>query len=173
MLVRRETPADAAAVRSVHAAAFARPGEGEPFEAVLAVLLRESGDAVAALSLVAEVGGEVAGHVVCSRPTAAGGARPLLGLGPVGVLPAHQGRGVGGALLHAVLGAADALDEPGIVLLGAPAYYGRFGFEPAARHGVLSPVPAWGEHLQVRRLTAWGPEHAGPFAFAPPFDDAP
>jgi putative acetyltransferase len=98
---------------------------------------------------------------------------PLLGLGPLGVLPARQGRGVGHALVHAGLAAADALDEPAVVLLGAPAYYGRFGFAPAARHGVRSPEPAWGEHLQVRRLTAWSARCAGPFAFAPPFDEAP
>ncbi len=173
MLVRRELEGDRDAVRRVHAEAFARPGQGEPFEARLVDLLRASGDADPRLSLVALHDGAVVGHVVCSRRALPGAPPPLLGLGPLGVLPARQGRGVGHALVHAVLAAADALDEPAVVLLGAPAYYGRFGFAPAARHGVRSPEPAWGEHLQVRRLTAWSARCAGPFAFAPPFDEAP
>jgi predicted N-acetyltransferase YhbS len=40
-----------------------------------------------------------------------GGSVPALGLGPIGVVPGHQNRAVGHALMHAVLGAADALDE--------------------------------------------------------------
>lgn len=45
-------------------------------------------------------------------------------LGPLGVAPSHQAAGIGSALVHAVLGAADALDEALVALLGAPAYYG-------------------------------------------------
>lgn len=40
--------------------------------------------------------------------------------------PKHQRRGVGVALMHAVPGEADALDEPIVVLLGDPRYYLRF-----------------------------------------------
>jgi hypothetical protein len=41
----------------------------------------------------------------------------------------QQRRGVGGALMHRVLAAADALDVPAVVVLGDPGYYRRFGFE--------------------------------------------
>jgi putative acetyltransferase len=71
--------------------------------------------------------------------------------------------------MHAVIAAADALEHPAIVLLGDPAFYRRFGFEPASDHGVLPPVPEWEPHFQLRRLAAWTPSLAGTFAYAAPF----
>ncbi|RJK94784.1 GNAT family N-acetyltransferase [Vallicoccus soli] len=165
VLVRRELPADVPAVHAVHVAAFA---DGARTEAPLAAALRTGGHLLAPLTLVAEAGGAVVGSVVTSAGSLAGQRVPALG--PVGVLPAHQGRGIGGALLHAVLGAADALGEPCVVLLGDPALYGRYGFGPAEGAGVRAPDPAWGAHFQLRRLTAWDPGLAGVFRYAPPFD---
>jgi putative acetyltransferase len=55
------------------------------------------------------------------------------------------------------------------VLLGDPAYYSRFGFVLAAPLGVLPPDPAWSEHFQLRRLTAWSGV-TGPFRYAPAFE---
>ena len=167
MILRREQPADRDAIFAVHDAAFpSEPGQPAP-EARLVDELRADGDVVPALSLVACLDGVVVGHVVCSRGRV--GDRPLLGLGPLGVLPAHQRRGVGLALMHGVLAAADALDEPAVVLLGDPAYYGRFGFELAAPLGLLPPDPSWAQHFQVRRLHAWDGSHTGTFQYADAF----
>jgi putative acetyltransferase len=83
--------------------------------------------------LVAEFADEVVGHVVCSRGDIDG--RQALGLGPLGVVPDCQRRGVGHALMHGVLAAADALDEPRVLVLGDPDYYARFGFTLAAPLG--------------------------------------
>ena len=171
--MRRERPEDVAAVEALHAAAFARPGPGGAgaaavVEARLVERLRADGDVVPELTLVAEAGGEVVGSAVCSRGRLAG--RPLVALGPLGVAPAHQRRGVGSALVHALLGAADALGEPAVALLGSPLYYARFGFRPAAELGVEAPEPAWGEHFQLRPLHAWDPALAGAFRYAPAFD---
>ena len=71
--------------------------------------------------------------------------------------------------MHAVLGAADALGEPLVALLGDPAYYRRFGFRPASTVGVEAPDPAWGEKFQVRTLTAYEPGLTGTFEYAEPF----
>ena len=169
MLIRRELTVDFAAIHQVHLAAFDRPalgGAAAP-EAGLVDALREDGDAVPALSLVAEHDGEVIGHVVCSRARI--GTRPSLGLGPIGVRPDRQRAGIGSALMHAVIGAADALDEPTIVLLGHPAYYPRFGFEPAVDHGIAPPQDWSREHFLVRRLSTWSPEDRGTFHYAPAF----
>jgi putative acetyltransferase len=168
-------------------------------EARLVDDLRTGGDLVAALSFVA-VGGAGAGGVTgaVADPAAgaatgavgavAGGAagavvvgsvvtsaadlggRRVVAVGPLGVVPSWHGRGAGSTLMHAVLGAADALGEPCVVLLGDPAFYGRFGFEPAARYGVAAPDPAWGEHLMLRRLTVWRPGLVGRFRYPPAFD---
>jgi putative acetyltransferase len=73
--------------------------------------------------------------------------------------------------MHAVLGAADALGEPLVALLGDPAYYRWFGFVTATDRGVTPPVEAWGVHFQVRTLTSYDPaRHTGAFAYATPFE---
>ncbi|GLY05595.1 N-acetyltransferase [Actinoplanes sp. NBRC 101535] len=168
MLIRREIPADIPAVHDVTAAAFRKAGAaGVPVEATLVTELRASDGWIPALSLVAEIDAAVAGHVVCTRASL--GGRPALGLGPLSVHPDHQRRGVGKALVHAVLGAADALGEPAVILLGDPAYYGRFGFRPAADVAVTPPVAEWAPYFQIRTLAAWSPSMRGPFAYAEPF----
>ncbi|MDQ3707774.1 MAG: N-acetyltransferase [Actinomycetota bacterium] len=167
MILRRELPEDHAAIFALHTAAFAR-GEGKDVpEAGLVDGLRNDGDAITELSLVATLD-QVVGHVMCSRASVDG--RPLLGLGPLGVLPEYQRRGVGQALMHGVLAAADALNEPAVVLLGDPAYYGRFGFVLAEPVGLLPPNPAWVPHFQVRLLSAWDASLRGTFRYAPAFD---
>jgi predicted N-acetyltransferase YhbS len=70
--------------------------------------------------------------------------------------------------MHAVIAAAEALDETLIALLGHPDYYPRFGFVPAAELEVISPDPAWGAAFQARRLTATAPR--GAFRYAEPFE---
>ncbi|MFE6650413.1 GNAT family N-acetyltransferase, partial [Nocardioides sp. NPDC057772] len=120
------------------------------------------------LSLVAEMDGEVVGHVVATRGELAG--RPTLGIGPVSVSPDRQRDGVGSALMHAVLGGADAMGEPVVVLLGSPDYYGRFGFVRASSLGIEAPDPAWGDYFQARPLAAYEPGLRGAFRYAAPFD---
>jgi putative acetyltransferase len=168
VLILRETPAHVDGIRAVTAAAFATPEVPEPAEAPLVDLLRADDAWLPTLSLVAVEDDEVVGHVVCTRGHA--GSAPALGLGPLSVRPDRQRRGVGLALMHAVLGAADALDEPLVVLLGNPAYYHRFGFRPAAEYGITPSVPEWVPYFQVRPLSAYAPSVRGPFAYAEPFD---
>ncbi|WP_405142928.1 N-acetyltransferase [Sphaerisporangium sp. NBC_01403] len=139
-------------------------------EARLVDALRACDAWIPELSLVATSGdGSVVGHVVCSRASV--GAVPVLGLGPLGVLPAFQRRGVGHALMHAVLGAADALGEPLVVLLGHSDYYPLFGFRLAEEYGITPPVPGWAPNFQARTLSTYTPAICGEFTYAPPFDD--
>jgi putative acetyltransferase len=170
VIVRRERPGDVAAARAVHVAAFPTPeGAEEPVEARLLDELRQDEGWLDDLSLVAEVDGDVVGHVVCTRGTVGADRRPALGLGPIGVRPDHQGEGIGSALVHAVVAVAEARGETLVALVGSSDYYGRFGFEPAADHGVEAPAPNWGDHFQVRVLDL-SAVVAGPFAYAEPFN---
>lgn len=170
MLIQRETSAHIAAIRAVTAAAFARPGQPQQAsaEATLVDELRASDAWLPTFSLVAVDSAGVVGHVLGSRAWVE--SAPVLAVGPLSVHPDHQGRGVGKALMHAVLGAADALDEPIVVLLGNPRYYSRFGFRLAEEYGITPPVPEWREHFQVRTLSAFTPTLRGKFRYAEPFD---
>jgi putative acetyltransferase len=179
VLVRREQAADVVAVRAVVAAAFALPDAPDraPVEVGLLDRLRADDAWIPALSLVAvdasgerviPPGEQVVGHVVCTRASLDG--RAVLGLGPLAVRPDRQRQGVGGALMYAVLAAAEARDEPLVGLLGDPAYYRRFGFKPASHYGIVPPDPGWGAAFQVRLLSPERPV-PGTFGYARPFRD--
>jgi putative acetyltransferase len=170
VLIRRESARDAEAIEAVTAAAFARPGApGPPAEAQLVRELRADPAWLPPLSLVAVTADdEVIGHVLCTRGHV--GAVPVLGLGPLSVRPDWQRRGVGSALMHAILGAADALDEPLVALLGDPGYYRRFGFRLSQEYQIAPPQPEWHAHFQVRPLASYRPGIRGTFGYAEPFD---
>ena len=99
VIVRRETPADVSAARAVQVAAFRRPdASDEPVEARLLDSLRVCDGWIPALSIVAELDSRIVGHVATTRAFV--DHTPALGLGPIGVLPSHQRRGIGLALMH-------------------------------------------------------------------------
>ncbi len=170
MLIERERPDQVDAIRAVTAAAFApqaAPGQ-TPVEATLVDELRATDAWLPRLSLVALEDDRLVGHVVCSRAWIAG--TPALGLGPLSVAPDSQRQGVGSALMHAVLGAADALDEPVVVLLGHLDYYPRFGFRVASEYGITPPNPNWGTHFMARPLSSYVDTIRGSFVYAEPFN---
>ncbi|MGY1803324.1 GNAT family N-acetyltransferase [Blastococcus sp. SYSU D00922] len=171
MHVRREEPADHDAVRALHRAAFSRRAADRHEDVVEARLtdeLREDVGFLPHLSLVAVRDGAVVGHVLATRGWLEPLGVPALGIGPLGVLPRAQGTGVGSALVHALMAVAEAAGERVAALLGAPEYYRRFDFRPAAELGIAAPDPAWGPHFQARHLT--GPPVGGAFRYAAPFD---
>lgn len=149
--VRTEQPIDLDQIHDLHREAFRRPAEAELVDAI-----RSGAGFVPELSLVAAAAdGSVLGHVLISRvgfePRGPGAARvDVLALAPLAVLPAHSGRGIGSALMREALALADEREEPFIVVLGSPAYYGRFGFVPAAEHGIQGPYGAVGDAFGVR-----------------------
>jgi putative acetyltransferase len=178
MLIRRETPEDITAIHAVTKAAFTKPHEPAPVEPDLVDWLRADEGWIPALSMVAVINGEIAGHVVCTRawittptvaPTAWVSESTAVGLGPLSVHPVHQRQGVGLALMHAVLGAADALGESLVGLLGSPDYYNRFGFGPASALGITAPDPKWGHYFQARTLSSYDGTQSGTFRYAEPF----
>ncbi|MGI9330410.1 MAG: GNAT family N-acetyltransferase [Gammaproteobacteria bacterium] len=163
-IIRPERPVDQAAVRRIQTDAF-----GGPAEAELVTRLHAAG--MARVALVATVDAQIVGHVLLSPVslhgvcTADGG----LGLAPLGVLPAHQGRGIGSWLVVAAIAAARRLGARYVVLLGEPAFYARFGFETATRYGLDNEYGA-GDAFQVLALRIGAlPPEGGLIRYAPPF----
>jgi putative acetyltransferase len=162
--IRVETPEDTAAVARVVEAAFGRPHEARLVEAV-----RASAEYVPALAFVADDGGEVIGHTMLSYVGLAGSSRQLLELAPLAVAPERQRQGVGSALTSASLAAADARDEPLVLVLGDPRYYVRFGFRRSDELGLEPPQPAWHAAFMVRPLQAYDASIRGRVVFPPSF----
>lgn len=124
MIIRNERSADHAAIRRIVTEAFATVPYSRQTEAAIVDALRAAGDMT--LSLVAEDGDPV-GHVVFSPAIVGDGrAEGWYGVGPLAVRPDRQGRGIGTALVRAGLDRLKA--AAGCVLVGDPAFYGRFGF---------------------------------------------
>ncbi len=131
--VRTEAPADVAAIRVVIEDAFREHPHSRQTEAQVVDALRRAG--ALSLSLVAHRGGQVVGHAAFVPVSITGGASGWHSLGPLSVAPDAQGAGVGTALVWHGLRTLRQLGAAGCVVLGEPAYYGRFGFRstPALR----------------------------------------
>jgi putative acetyltransferase len=131
--VRRQRPAEAAAVHQVVAAAFGDVAVARLWED-LAVRPRTE-------SYVAEGDGALVGHVGLSWGWIDARDRlvDVLVLSPLSVAPDRQRRGVGRALVDHAVVSADRLGSPVLFLEGDPAYYSRLGFVEAAPHGFTPP----------------------------------
>ena len=151
-------------MRDVHERAFAPSGA----EADLVDALRAAGDLAPELCLVALDGRLVVGHVAFSRATLDSG-HALLALAPMAVVPERQGRGAGSALVREGLRRAALTSFPLVVVVGHPAYYPRFGFEPGDALGVHAPFPVPPEAWMVHRLPADRPDARGTVAYAEAF----
>lgn len=82
------------------------------------------------------------------------------------VAPSHQQRGVGTALMESLVIEATSRGWPLLVLLGDPAYYSRFGFEPAGPLGLTyAPAGAGSPHFQARRLDDYDARQSGWFTY--------
>ena len=122
-------------------------------EAALAEAVRGVADPV--ISLVAEAGGEIVGHILFSPVTISGeaGQKRAMGLGPMAVLPDSQRSGVGSRLVTAGLDACREIDEHVVVVLGHADYYPRFGFEPARPRGIWYRSEDFDPHFFVAELS--------------------
>jgi predicted N-acetyltransferase YhbS len=137
--IRNEHPTDIEAISHLTEAAFAHAEHTSHTEQFIVTALRRAGQLT--VSLVAQEGEALVGHVAISPVTLSSGASGWFGLGPISVTPSRQGQGIGAALMNAALAELRRLGGQGCVVLGDPAYYGRFGF--AAHPGLRLPgVPA-------------------------------
>jgi len=134
MQIREETPDDVEEIAALLDLAFGGPGESR----LVADLRAE--DAVIA-ALVAVEHGQVLGHVLFSVLPIETDGKPLCAaaLAPLAVLPTHQRKGVGAALVRAGLAVCRERGVAAVVVLGDPDYYPRFGFSATAARNLRAP----------------------------------
>lgn len=145
MVIRPEKIGDEAAIHALTEAAFADMPFSQGDEQVLVDALRASGDL--ALSLVALDGETLVGHIAFSRVTISDGSSEWYDLGPVSVAPAVQRQGIGSALIERGIAELRGRGARGIVLLGSPGYYSRFGFAHDPQLCYPGPPPEYFQRL--------------------------
>ena len=162
LVIRPERERDQPAIYSVTEAAFREMEFADGDEQDLVNRLRDDGDLT--ISLVAEEDGSIIGHIAFSPVTISDSTSDWYGLGPVSVVPARQGQGIGSKLVNQGLDRLRRLGARGCVLLGDPAYYSRFGFKHDPRLEYPGP-PA--KYFQC--LVLDGDMPTGQVAYAPAF----
>lgn len=147
IMIRGENPRDVAAIRTLTEAAFRDMAFADGDEHELVDRLRGDGDLT--LSLVAEDAERIVGHVAVSPVTIDGKPGDWYGLGPISVLPSLQRGGIGSRLMQRTIADMRQMGAAGIVLLGDPAYYSRFGFEHDPRLEYPGPPPEYFQRLVI------------------------
>lgn len=146
MRIREETEIDQPVVYAINAAAF--PSEAE---AKLVDRLRQHASPL--ISLVAEDGAEVRGHILFTPVSL--GSHPelrIMGLAPMAITPEYQAQGLGSALVKAGLEKCNEMKIGAVVVLGHPEFYPRFGFRPAAEFDIHSEYEVPVENFMVLEL---------------------
>jgi putative acetyltransferase len=165
--IRPEQPGDEAAIHDMVRRAFIGRPYADGDEQDVIDRLRADGDLL--LSLVAEADGVIIGQITYSPALLENGDEGWVVLGPVAVDPAHQGKGLGRALIEAGEAIMRGRGMAGITVLGNPAIYGRFGF--------AQNTPMWlagelGWAFQVKSLSD-APIPATEQRYVRAFDPAP
>jgi len=163
LTIRQETPADIAAIDEVTRQAFLHAEHTEHTEQFIVRALRNAN--ALSVSLVAERDGAIIGHAAASPVRISDGTPRWYGLGPLSVAPAHQSQGVGSELVRRLLDNLRQLGAAGCVVLGEPAYYGRFGFRAESTLRLPGVPPAYFQALVLE-----GTLPSGSVSYHPAFD---
>lgn len=134
VIIRKETPEDYDRVIELTEKAFEALEISDHKEGTLVDKLRKAPTFIEELSLVAELDGQVVGHILFTPLQIKNGHNSFtsLVLAPVSVLPEFQKMGIGGQLISAGHQKAVELGFQSVILIGHPEYYPRFGFKPAS-----------------------------------------
>ena len=165
--IRAARPGDEGGILRVVEEAFSAGGTRDPEEEL--TIVRQTWSAAQGpglIELVADEDGTVVGHLQAAPGRLDGVDAPAAGVAPVCVGATSQARGVGTALMSALIGSAADRRWPLLVLLGEPAYYGRFGFVAAGPLGLhYAPVGAGNPHFLARPLPGYDASLRGGFRY--------
>lgn len=143
LIIRKEIPSDYDRVFELTTKAFETMPFSEGNEDKLVVRLRNASAFIPELSLVAELGGQLVGHILFTPLVVDNGQEQFqsLVLGPVSVLPEFQKQGIGSQMILAGHQKAKELGFQSVILIGHPEYYPRFGYKPASTWGIKTHIP--------------------------------
>lgn len=162
--IRHEISADHESVRRINRLAF-----GQDDEANLVDALRWAG--YTRVSLVAEVDGQVVGHILFSDlPILTNtGTVAALALAPMAVLPEHQKQGIGSALVRKGLEICRDQGHAIVVVLGHPEFYPRFGFATKLAEPLTSPFSGRDSWMATELVPGALADVKGWVQYPPPF----
>jgi len=166
IVIRSEAPPDLDAIRHVNRAAFESDAEANLVDA-----LRDGG--YVEVSQVAEVDGEIVGHILFTRLpiVTTGGTVDALSLAPMAVLPSHQRQGIGTRLVEAGLDACREKGHKIVVVLGHPEFYPRFGFSAELAQPLESPFGGGEAWMAMELVPGALSGVEGRVEYPPPFRD--
>ncbi len=138
--IRQSRTSDEADIKKIHMAAF---GEEGPEIAKLVAGLFKDSTAFPMLSLVAEDGNRLTGHILFTKVDIHPIEKPVSAriLAPLAILPDVQNKGIGQKLINEGLNVLTQSNVALVFVLGHPWYYPRCGFEPAGEKGFAAPYP--------------------------------
>ena len=138
LIIRQETPADYKGAELMTMRSFWNKYWPGCAEHLLVRIIRESNDYLPELSRVAELDGKIVGAVYYTRAWIDDGSarHEVVTFGPLAVEPTLEGNDIGGELMHKSIEAAKKAGVAGIVVIGEPNYYPRFGFKRASDFGI-------------------------------------
>ena len=155
LILRKETIADYKSTELMTMRSFWNkyvPGCTEHF---LIRIIRESRDYLPDISRIAEWDGRIVGAVYYTRAWIDDGdtRHEVATFGPLAVEPTLEGNDIGGALMRETIRLAKAAGISGIVLIGEPDYYPRFGFERGAKYGITDAAGRTPDELMCLPLS--------------------
>lgn len=152
--IRQETEKDYKLSETVVEKAFKNEEHSDHNEQFLVAKLRRSDVFIPELSLVAEAGKEIIGHIMLTKLFIENkeDRYESLALAPVSVLPEYQNRGIGSKLINESIKVAKKLGFKSVIVLGHDKYYPRFGFKPASSWGIKAPFDVSDEVFMALEL---------------------
>ncbi|MFM2480734.1 GNAT family N-acetyltransferase [Celerinatantimonas sp. YJH-8] len=146
---------DVDAIRRIYVQVFEHPGEARFVDSMRGLVDCPQ------LSMVAEVDGEVSGHILLSEIQLQGNTQlKIMALAPMAVVPKCQGFGVGSAMINVAIEQVRRRGYHAIIVIGLPDYYPRFGFRSLSEYGWQCPFEVDPTSILVAPLTD-GPLHEG------------
>ena len=152
--IRSERPEDGPAISDIVRRAYATVAYSDHREHLMIERLRKSEAYNPALSLLAEIGNEMVGHILLTTAEIRGSRSSVvtLALAPLSVVPEHQFCGVGKRLVGEVHRRAADLGFGSVLLVGIPSYYPQFGYEPLSHYPIKLPFEAPAENCMILPL---------------------